>query len=132
VKKVTAYNLSTVVIKEIEDRAKAENRSKSNWLDSFLVKAIFVDEVVSPVISKKAVSRFEPPSWQEVSMFAKANILNLEGFFEYYESNGWKVGRNKMKVWKSAAKGWSKSKPSTITIIIISHSNPRALNIFNC
>jgi len=29
-----------------------------------------------------------------------------EKFFNYYESNGWKVGKNKMKKWKSAASGW--------------------------
>ena len=27
-------------------------------------------------------------------------------FFEYYESNGWKVGRNAMKKWKLAANRW--------------------------
>ena len=29
-------------------------------------------------------------------------------FFNYYESNGWKVGRNPMKCWKSAAQNWFK------------------------
>jgi uncharacterized protein YdaU (DUF1376 family) len=28
-------------------------------------------------------------------------------FLSYYESNGWKVGRNPMKNWKSAAAGWA-------------------------
>ena len=28
-------------------------------------------------------------------------------FFNYYESNGWKVGRNKMKCWKSALATWN-------------------------
>ena len=27
-------------------------------------------------------------------------------FYEYYESNGWKVGRNAMKKWKLAANRW--------------------------
>jgi hypothetical protein len=32
----------------------------------------------------------------------------IEGmkFHAYYESNGWKVGKNKMKSWQSAATGW--------------------------
>ena len=29
-------------------------------------------------------------------------------FYNYYESNGWKVGRNPMKCWKSAAQNWFK------------------------
>ena len=27
-------------------------------------------------------------------------------FHAYYESNGWKVGKNPMKNWKAAATGW--------------------------
>ena len=31
---------------------------------------------------------------------------------DYYESNGWKVGRNNMKDWKATARRWSsKQKP---------------------
>ena len=33
---------------------------------------------------------------------------NSEMFYNYYESNGWKVGRNPMKCWKSAAQNWFK------------------------
>ena len=29
-----------------------------------------------------------------------------ESFFDYYESNGWKVGKNTMKNWKAALNGW--------------------------
>ena len=27
-------------------------------------------------------------------------------FFDYYESNGWQVGKNKMKDWKAGGRGW--------------------------
>jgi hypothetical protein len=29
-----------------------------------------------------------------------------ERFYNYYESNGWKVGKNKMANWKASASGW--------------------------
>jgi len=29
-----------------------------------------------------------------------------EKFFDYYDSNGWKVGRHSMKDWKAAARNW--------------------------
>lgn len=29
-----------------------------------------------------------------------------ESFFYYYESNGWRVGKNPMKCWRSALAGW--------------------------
>ncbi len=30
-------------------------------------------------------------------------------FFDYYESNGWRVGRNPMKSWKAAAQRWKRN-----------------------
>ena len=30
-------------------------------------------------------------------------------FFEYYENNGWKQGKNKMKKWKLAANRWMRN-----------------------
>ena len=35
-------------------------------------------------------------------------------FYNYYESNGWKVGRNPMKCWKSAAQNWFKRSQKSI------------------
>lgn len=35
-----------------------------------------------------------------------SNKREGEKFYYYYESNGWKVGKNKMKDWKMAASGW--------------------------
>ena len=32
--------------------------------------------------------------------------FNAEHFYNYYESNGWMVGRNKMKDWKATVKNW--------------------------
>ena len=32
--------------------------------------------------------------------------IEAEKFFNYYESNGWKVGKNSMKNWKAAANNW--------------------------
>ena len=31
-----------------------------------------------------------------------------EKYWNYYESNGWKAGRNQMKDWKAAARNWIK------------------------
>lgn len=32
--------------------------------------------------------------------------IQSQRFFDYYDSNGWRVGKNPMKNWKSAAAGW--------------------------
>ena len=33
-----------------------------------------------------------------------------EKFFDYYQANGWRVGKNPMKDWKAAARNWLKNK----------------------
>jgi hypothetical protein len=56
-----------------------------------------------------AKNKFLPPSLEEVSehIALKNLTVNALTFFSHYEANGWMVGRNKMKCWKSALVGWS-------------------------
>ena len=67
---------------------------------------------VSPdgeVIDQKKPSKMIIPTQEEVNNFATESFLNTneaKKFFCYYDSNGWRVGRNPMKNWKSAFKGW--------------------------
>lgn len=67
---------------------------------------------ISPISDKPKektrAKKFTPPSADEVQAFADSENLNLEGFFEYYGSNGWRVGKNPMKDWHLAAHGWHK------------------------
>lgn len=52
-----------------------------------------------------------PPSLQDVSLRIQQRDLKVdaENFIAYYESNGWKVGKNIMKNWDSALTTWSKN-----------------------
>ena len=36
------------------------------------------------------------------------NSIDAENFIDYYNSNGWKVGKNPMKDWKAAIRTWEK------------------------
>jgi len=67
------------------------------WMSQALTKA-----------TKRKVKKFIKPTELEIKRYAKENNLNLLGFYTYFESNGWKVGRNGMKDWQAAARGWSK------------------------
>ena len=53
-------------------------------------------------------NRFKKPTLKEIQEYSLSiNFpLNAERFIDYYESNGWKVGRNKMKDWKAAVRTW--------------------------
>lgn len=54
-------------------------------------------------------TRFHPPDMDELkAYFAEkgGTDAQAERFLDFYESNGWKVGKNPMKSWKAAASGW--------------------------
>ena len=55
-------------------------------------------------------SRFTPPTTEEIQAYCteKHYNVNPEHFIDYYESNGWKVGRNSMKDWKAAVRNWAR------------------------
>lgn len=58
--------------------------------------------------------RFVPPTVDEVReyCFDRGNSVDPQRFVDYYTSNGWMVGKNKMKDWKAAVRTWEqKDKP---------------------
>lgn len=53
---------------------------------------------------------FLPPSVDDVREYCREKGYNVdpERFVDYYTSNGWMVGRNRMKDWKSAVRNWDR------------------------
>lgn len=54
--------------------------------------------------------RFTPPTVEEVRAWCskKRYTFDPEAFHAFYESKGWKVGRNPMKSWQAACVTWQK------------------------
>lgn len=54
---------------------------------------------------------FTKPTIEEVRDYCKERGMGVDAdrWFAYYESNGWMVGRNKMKNWKFAVITWEKN-----------------------
>lgn len=53
--------------------------------------------------------KYTPPTLEMIKLqCAKIGLPEIEGekFHAYYESNGWKVGRNKMVSWTNALNHW--------------------------
>ena len=52
--------------------------------------------------------RFVPPSVDEVRDYCqeRGNHVDPQRFVDYYRSNGWMVGKTKMKDWKAAVRTW--------------------------
>lgn len=71
------------------------------------IESIEIDASASP--SSRASKRFSPPGLEEIeAYFAEkgGTAAQAERFRDFYESNGWKVGKTPMKSWKAAASGW--------------------------
>lgn len=58
--------------------------------------------------AKKERTVFAPPSVEMVTAYCKENGYTISAwkFVNYYTSNGWLVGKNKMKDWKAAVRTW--------------------------
>ena len=73
------------------------------------VKTEKVKDVTEPV------KRFIKPTVEEIKAYMELKYIpnadyESNNFFNFYESKGWKVGKNSMKSWKSAIDGtWAKS-----------------------
>lgn len=54
--------------------------------------------------------RFKPPTVEEVSAYITEHgyHINAEQFVDYYESNGWRVGRSPMKDYKACIRNWER------------------------
>ena len=73
---------------------------------------------LNPVIAEKPkpkkprqTKRFEKPTQEELFLYMKEKEfvpakVEAERFWNWFESNGWKVGKNPMKVWKGAVNNW--------------------------
>ena len=69
------------------------------------------DESLSFSFPKNSSSkRFLKPTLEEIRSYCeeRKNSVNAEIFFDYYESNGWKVGKNPMKDWKASVRTWER------------------------
>ena len=55
--------------------------------------------------------RFVKPSITEIEEYIKDNgyEVNAQHFNDYYEANGWKVGKNPMKDWKATLRNWARN-----------------------
>ena len=46
------------------------------------------------------------PQCKEYFLSLRSTLVEADRFFDYYTSNGWKVGKNPMKDWRAAARNW--------------------------
>ena len=122
-KTLKSIRLDNDLIAEISVMAMKEGRSFSNMAEHVLTKSagdyfrapaksIPIKEARGVVAGSPPAKRFIKPTYEELTEYIelKGYSFGAAAFMAHYESNGWKVGRNKMKSWKAACTTWAKRK----------------------
>jgi hypothetical protein len=80
--------------------AKAKHQANSEYENEYKVEGV-----------NKKKKRFKTPTIGEIGSYCteRGNQIDPEIFFNYYESNGWHVGKNAMKDWKACIRTWEKN-----------------------
>jgi predicted phage replisome organizer len=74
------------------------------------------DKEIEKDIYKVAGSKnFKPPTLEEVKSYCteRNNKVDANKWYNFYESKGWMIGKNKMKDWKAAVRTWEDNAKNT-------------------
>ena len=75
---------------------------------------------------KRKSKRFIVPSVKEVAGYCieRGNSVDSQKFHDFYESNGWRVGKNPMKDWRATVRYWEKNSLPSFTGTHVSTAKP--------
>ena len=95
-----------------------KNNNVNNDNKEIVIESVVVSDeqltLPTPTKEKKRRSSvFVKPTLEECIAYANEKGFNWDAsrFYNYYESNGWRVGRNPMKNWKAAMSSWNTKEP---------------------
>lgn len=84
---------------------KSKDKDNDNDKDKIKEK---VEKKTGKADASRRSTTFQKPSPEEVEAYCKerGNNVDARRFYDFYESKGWLVGKNKMKDWKAAVRTW--------------------------
>lgn len=111
--------MAWTICKDLIDQQ--QHRREVNAANRAGKKAESQEEIAQPLQDpeKKPLQEIQPekpkrknfvkPTVEEIAAYCKEKNYNVNAqqFFNYYESNGWKIGRNAMKSWQAAVQNWN-------------------------
>lgn len=64
---------------------------------------------------KDKKKKFQKPTVEEIQKYCceRKNNISAQQFYDYYESNGWKIGKNAMKDWQATIRTWEQRNKSS-------------------
>lgn len=88
--------------------AKKQGKSHIKYVEGVLKNKMLEENIPANNPKRK---QFVKPTLSEIEQYCieRNNNVNAEQFFDYYESNGWKVGKNSMKDWKACVRTWERN-----------------------
>ena len=115
--------------RRISDERKQKKLTQSRNLEEILEKSTpeieielereikIEKEIDSSASTTTKRKRFEKPTLSEIKEYCieRNNNVDAQHFYDYYESNGWKVGKNSMKNWQAAVRTWEKNSYTNTT-----------------
>lgn len=84
---------------------------KDNWGGIQKGEENNIKDINNTSINNNSSKKFSKPTIEDIQKYIDDNNLNVNAnnFYDYYESNGWKVGHNSMKDWKATLRRWSRT-----------------------
>lgn len=91
-KKCNGLTVTPVTVKTLPEKRREDNNKKTSS-------------------SYNTLPSFSPPSLEEVQAYCRErnNQVDPQLFIDHYTSNGWVVGKAKMKDWRAAVRTWEKN-----------------------
>lgn len=86
-----------------KDRLGQDNIGKVN-------NNVDVPQAEQSTTQTKKSKKFIKPTIEEIREYCqeRKNNIDAQYFYDYYEANGWKVGKNSMKDWKATIRNWER------------------------
>lgn len=86
-----------------------ENQDLENWDDNNILNN---NEEKNIIINNNIPKeKFKKPTIEEIQEYCEErnNGINANYFYDFYESKGWYVGKNKVKDWKACVRTWERN-----------------------
>lgn len=100
-------------INEVHTPIKEKFNTPSKKVDD-PIKEKFKENNKNEYIKEIYKEKFSKPTLEEVKNYCieRNNKIDPQSFIDYYDSVGWKIGKNPMKNWKAAIRTWERNNNS--------------------
>ena len=101
--------------KELEIEKETESDAEKELFPESQTAAAAVPETTTTTGSRKKGTAFSMPTLEEIRNYCmhRGSTVSAEQFYDYYEANGWNIGKHPMRDWKAALRTWERhEKPS--------------------